>query len=121
MQQIVTLASQLNFADVVISGIALALLMEAITLGLRFGYGLTANRHTAILGRVTRDIRVHHGYVGLLAGFFAWGTSCWLQALANGLAILAMGLVLSDVVHHFLVLWPLTGSHEFHLRYRREG
>ena len=31
--------------------------------------------------------------------------------------ILAIGLVVSDLVHHFLVLWPLTGSPQFDLFY----
>jgi hypothetical protein len=35
------------------------------------------------------------------------------------LAVVAIGLVISDIIHHFLVLWPVTGSPEFDLRYPR--
>jgi hypothetical protein len=31
--------------------------------------------------------------------------------------ILAFSLIASDLIHHFLVLWPLTGSPHFDLTY----
>jgi hypothetical protein len=33
-------------------------------------------------------------------------------ALVLGIALLA-----SDLIHHFAILWPLTGTPEFHLKY----
>ena len=31
--------------------------------------------------------------------------------------ILGLALIKSDLMHHFLVLWPFTGSHDFDLVY----
>jgi hypothetical protein len=33
------------------------------------------------------------------------------------LLLLGVGLIVSDMTHHFAVLWPLTGDPQFHLRY----
>lgn len=104
----------LHAGEVLLLGLLLALVLEAITCLLRFGADVRATRDTRFLARYTRRVRVHHGYwgVGLLA----------LAPVAGGAAldtllIWGIGLAVSDALHHFLVLWPLTGSHEFHLRY----
>lgn len=93
----------------------LTIAFEAATCWLRFGRGLTSRQNTRFVGRFTRGIRIHHGYVGLVmmaivasaptipAGEWAWR--------------IGWALFLSDAVHHFLVLWPLTGSPEFDLTY----
>ena len=63
---------------------------------------------------------MHHGYLGLGVGlaalllpvpapFRAW--TFWI----------GIALVASDLIHHFLVLWPLTGSPEFHIVYPDSG
>jgi len=31
--------------------------------------------------------------------------------------VMGLSLFLSDVIHHFLVLWPIVGDPEFHLVY----
>jgi hypothetical protein len=63
----------------------------------------------------TLGIRIHHAYTGtlllllvLLVPKGGWRTLVLL---------LGIGLVVSDLAHHFVVLWPLTGDPEFHLRY----
>ena len=98
----------------------LTLLIESVTLLFRFGFGLEATRDTASsVGRLTFGLRIHHGYIGLLllpvAAYLRsrFPFSPWPSRL------LALGgaMALSDFIHHFLVLWPVTGSPQFDLWY----
>ncbi len=88
-------------------GVLLAIVIEAITAGLRFGLSLESTRDTAAIGSWTWGLRVHHGYLGVLLIPLAW---CLPRGLRHLLWIIAIGLILSDLAHHFLVLWPITGS-----------
>jgi hypothetical protein len=101
--------------------LGLTLLFEVLTIGLRFGAGLESTRDTEpYISALTRGVRIHHSYIGgaiLLAAAIPggrhgarWRDVCW---------ILGLSLVLSDLIHHFAVLWPLTGSPEFDLVYPR--
>ncbi len=96
--------------------LALALVMEAVTLFFRFGLHLESTRDTRFLAGLTFGIRIHHGYVGLLMVLLAFIPARG-AALRNGLILLGGALLLSDLIHHFLVLWPITGSPEFDLSY----
>ncbi|WP_145420261.1 hypothetical protein [Planctomycetes bacterium K23_9] len=97
----------------------LTIAIELLTCGLRFGAGLTSTRDTAsTIGVITCGLRIHHSYIGLAiatAGFYffhrrpVWGRYAMIVGLA---------LLLSDLIHHFLVMYPLTGSPEFHLWYQ---
>ena len=90
--------------------------IEAVTLALRFGAGLQSTRDTAALAGLTGGWRFHHGYLGLLLlllALFPAAGSPWRRRAG----IVGGALLLSDLVHHFLVLWPLTGSPQFDLRY----
>jgi hypothetical protein len=98
-------------------GVALALVFEAITCYFRFGLGLRATRDTRWMARYTRRLRIHHGYYGV--GLLAFAPVASGGAL-DAVLILAIGLALSDAIHHWLVLWPVTGSPEFDLVYPRE-
>ncbi len=102
---------------VLVDGILLTIVFELITAWFRFGQGLSANRTTAPIGRITRGVRIHHGYFGVVTAAAAVVASTSAPQFAEPLLSLSIGLILSDLVHHFLVLWPITGSHEFHLRY----
>lgn len=97
-------------------GLILAAAIELVTIFFRFGLKLQSTRDTSFLRHVTFGWRIHHGYIGLLllaaAPFLASGTPLQFWAIALGLA-----LFISDIVHHFLVLWPITGSPEWDLRY----
>lgn len=91
-------------------------MFEAITVFFRFGLGLKATRDTDWLRHWTFGYRIHHGYVGVL--LLAHALLLPLPAILADLAIIAgITLAVSDVVHHFLVLWPVTGSPEFDIRY----
>lgn len=103
----------------VVLGLLLAALIEGITCLMRFGLGLQSTRDTAWLARFTFGYRIHHGYIGalLLLGAVLPGAGAW----RNLLVAVGLGLVISDAVHHFIVLQATTGSSEFHIRYTDRG
>ncbi len=99
--------------------IAIAILtaaIELVTVILRFGLGLEAQVDTAWMARFTFGYRDHHGYWGVLLLIVAAFVRK-RPALRNAFLVIGASLFLSDMIHHFLVLWPVTGSPEFHLRY----
>ncbi|MEL6108869.1 MAG: hypothetical protein AAFU85_22910 [Planctomycetota bacterium] len=93
-------------------------IVELACIVFRFGFGLSSSTATAsTIGVLTLGYRIHHGYVGLLMAMLG---NLWAKERFDlGWLILAVGtgLVLSDLIHHFAVLWPLTGSPQFDLRY----
>ena len=96
----------------------LTLLFEALTLVLRFGLQFESTRDTAsTIGLLTLGIRRHRGYCGALLVLVAWGISREAPRLSRYGYTLGGALVLSDMLHHFLILWPLTGSPQFDLLY----
>lgn len=92
--------------------------IELATVLLRFGFALESTRDTAsTIGWMTGGVRIHHGYCGLVVVLVAWGLSQHSRDLAKWCYIIGWALFLSDVIHHFLVLWPITGSPQFDLLY----
>jgi hypothetical protein len=97
-------------------GVLAALLVEGATIALRFGFGWTSPEKTGALARFTRGWRVHHLYPGL--ALLVLAAILPLPAALRNLAWMSgIMLALSDALHHFVVLWPFTGRHEFDLRY----
>ena len=90
--------------------------IELPTIFLRFGLGLESTKNTGFIGKLTFGIRIHHGYVGALMVLIALFTTL-PPAYRNALLIIGGGMFLSDMIHHFLVLWPITGSPHFDLVY----
>ncbi len=99
-----------------IKTVLITAVFEGVTALFRFGFGLRSSEATSFLQKLTFNLRIHHGYVGFLllcvtipvassVPLFGWCLATWL------------GLLLSDLIHHFLVLWPVTGSPEFDLFY----
>ena len=126
-----------------VSCIVLTLVIECICVICRFGYGWTSTDTTAsTVGRMTFGLRIHHGYIGVLLVAVA-ATYGWLRGSAESSAndltrsdhtqaeelgirpddwmrwslVIGFALIVSDLIHHFLVLWPLTGSPQFDLVY----
>ena len=97
-----------------IAGLTVAI--EAITCVLRFGSGLESTKDTTVVGAYTFGIRIHHGYIGLLV-LAAWWLTPARVAWRPWLLRAGAALFLSDMIHHFLVLWPITGHHDFDLTY----
>lgn len=100
--------------QILASGLLLAIVIETITVILRFGFALQSTRDTAALGAFTLGLRVHHGYIGLLLVPLAW---CFPLGLRHAVWIIAIGLIFSDLAHHFIVLWYFTGSPQFDFVY----
>ena len=114
-QKLLTHCAALSIWKVLCWGLVLAVLIEAVTIALRFGLSLESTRDTAsTIGRFTFGLRIHHGYIGLFLVPLAW---CFPLGLRHILWIIAIGLIVSDLAHHFLVLWPITGSPQFDLVY----
>ena len=94
--------------------------MEVITLILRFGLKLEASLHTtSIIKKLSCGIRIHHGYLGMLLVV----VSLFLQnpSMSKYIFIIGMALFLSDMIHHFLILWLIKGNPEFHLFYPKNN
>ena len=116
MEKLTRWLAALSPGTVVLLTAALTAIIELVTVVLRFGFGLQAQTSTAWMARFTFGYRDHHGYWGILLLV----TAAFVRrraALRNAVVIIGAALLLSDVIHHFLVLWPMTGSPEFYLRY----
>nr|MBC8355760.1 hypothetical protein [Planctomycetota bacterium] len=65
-----------SYENPVVQVLGLTLLIELVTVILRFGLQLESTRDTAsTIGLLTFGIRVHHGYCGALLVLIAWGLS----------------------------------------------
>lgn len=105
--------------DVVMTGFLLALLIECLTAMGRFCYGIRTLHHTPErVRRLTGGLRLHHGYLGI-GGMAAALLPGAPSQVAACLAIGGIGLLLSDLSHHFVVLWAVTGRPQFHFFYPR--
>jgi hypothetical protein len=104
-----------TFRSTVLWGLVLAVVFEIITCIFRFGLHLQSTRDTRGMAGWTLGFRIHHAYPGvlLLLGALLVGKGGWRTLLL----LVGIGLVVSDLAHHFAVLWPLTGDPQFHLRY----
>ena len=102
----------------ILATFALTALWELIAVALRFGGGFESTRDTApFLSALTFGLRIHHGYIGLLLVLVGYAGRSWLRRWSTPLLVLGWSLIASDLIHHFLVLWPITGSPEFDLLY----
>jgi hypothetical protein len=116
----------MSFSDIPISAVVwcvvLTAAIEAVTCILRFSCRWEATRDTTAVGRLTFGLRIHHAYLGVAA--MAIGLLVPAGPALAWLLTTGMALVLSDLIHHFFVLWPVTGDPQFHLAYPaidREG
>ena len=102
-------------------GAALAAVFEAITCFSRFGLGYQSTRDTSWMQHLTFGYRIHHGYIGVVLLVIASFFFPPRDARKNLLLIVGIALVVSDLCHHFLVLWPITGSPQFDIVYPEPG
>jgi hypothetical protein len=93
----------------------LTVAFELLACLFHFGLGMRSTRDTRWLRTLTFGLRIHHGYLGLLLVVlaFIWRSRSWRRWFL----IVGTALVLSDLAHHFLVLWPITGQSDFDLFY----
>ena len=114
-QRILEYLRSLPTRKAIIAGLVFGVLVEMITCVARFGFHMESTRDTAFLAPFTLGYRIHHGYIGvliLLALFFLSG-----KAIRNLAIIIGLSLLMSDMVHHFIVLWIFTGSPHFDIHY----
>jgi hypothetical protein len=114
LRKLLAYCAALSWWRILALGLILAIVFEAITIGFRFGLNLQSTRDTAAIGAWTCGLRIHHGYIGLLLLPLAW---CFPLGLRHALWLIAIGLIFSDLAHHFLVLWPFVGDPQFDLYY----
>ena len=84
--------------------IAITILVEAATIALRFGGGVSATQFNATAPPLL--LQIHHMFwsIPLLAAApFVWRR----PKLSGALLGISLGLIFSDLSHHFLIL-PLT-------------
>lgn len=103
----------------VVGTLLLTAALELTTIFFRFGLGMESTRDTSFLAGFTMGLRIHHGYWGLLLWAVGW-LAVHRGGWRNLLIMIGAALVLSDLIHHFLILWPITGSAEFDLWYPRD-
>ncbi|TWU06437.1 hypothetical protein [Stieleria varia] len=94
------------------------LLIEAFTCLLRFGLKLESTRDTAsTIGRLTMGLRIHHSYIGAAIVLLVIPTIHRYPKIARYLLIVGASLILSDLIHHFVVLAYWVGDPQFDLWY----
>lgn len=93
----------------------LTIIQEAIMVLFRFGFGLESTQDTSFIRSFTFDLRIHHSYIGIMILFTypKWK----MNYNRNLVLIISFSLVISDIIHHFVVLWIFTGSPQFDLFY----
>ncbi len=95
--------------------LALMAAFELLACLFHFGLGMRTTRDTRWLRTLTFGLRIHHGYLGLVLIVLAF--LCRSSGWRRWCLIIGLALVLSDLAHHFLVLWPITGHSDFDLFY----
>ncbi len=96
--------------------VILTALFEGLTVLLRFGLELESTRDTSLIAYFTFGYRIHHSYVGAVMVLIAMFLKERPFIKDWGIRI-GWALVASDLIHHFLVLWPILGDPQFHLVY----
>jgi hypothetical protein len=118
-RQITEHCAGLSWTQILVQCLVLGIGLELITVWARWGLGLQATRDTTSLAALTLGLRIHHGYFGLLLMIVGLPVLRLNPGFGRALGMLGGGILASDLIHHFLVLWPLTGHHEFHIVYPR--
>lgn len=93
------------------------LLFEGLTLISRFMLKMESTRDTGFLQDFTFGLRIHHSYFGLCLLLLILLKRNLFGKYARWVIAMSIALILSDLIHHFLILWPITGSHDFDLFY----
>ena len=111
---------------------SLTFILESITCILRFGLHLESSHDTPFVAKLTGGIRIHHGYIGVLMLMVLFmmnnnnnnrSSLCGHDFVTHHSHLrpwcrrFAWSLICSDLIHHFCVLWPITGSPHFDLVY----
>ena len=79
---------------------------------MRFGMKMQASEKLAFLAPYTFNLRIHHAYIGLIMAFFL-ASLIESNPVRTFLRRVGIALILSDLIHHFVVLRLITGSAQF--------
>lgn len=116
-RRVISHCSHLRLSRVFLLGLVLGMAIEVLTACCRFGLGMQSTRDTEWMAALTFGLRLHHGYFGVILLGVAWMVWKSRPGVRNLLAMIGVGLIGSDLVHHFVVLWLSTGSPEFDFVY----
>ncbi len=98
--------------------IATAVIVEIITIVGRFKFSIsTKNFWVSVMKHFNKKhwVHFHHVFLGLTIAVVS-------ILFKNNLTLnLGIGIALSDIIHHLIVLWPLIGSPEFHILYKNKS
>ena len=94
----------------------LTILIEGAVAILRFVFGFEATRDTVQIQTLFDGLRIHHGYIGVLILVLA-GVFREFRGFRNIMLLIGSAMILSDIFHHFVILWPITGSPHFDVYY----
>lgn len=113
----------LGNTDMLVLTAVLTLSIELVTVTGRFVLGVEVLSDTpSPLRDLTGGLRVHHSYLGIGGLAAALPLSGSFPEPAVWVTVAGVALLVSDLIHHFCVLWPITGHHEFYLIYpERKG
>ena len=104
--------------QLVIWSLIMTAAIEIFTVIMRFALDVQSTRDTASnIGVLTCGIRIHHGCFGVIIVIIALLLSKRRLALSRWILVAGIALICSDLIHHFAVLWPIVGSHEFDFAY----
>src|SRR5262245_35685639 len=104
----------LNARQLMIASLIATLVIEVVTLIFRFCFLIRPEVSPAYsVGMLLAGIRIHHGFFGLLFLFLAMLLRRSKAVLVPWFLVLGIGLLASDIVHHFVILAPILGDPEF--------
>ncbi|MFH0951969.1 MAG: hypothetical protein V1838_02135 [Patescibacteria group bacterium] len=106
---------QFNTGEMILLGLLLAVFFEMVTSLFRFAFYHLVIRFHRTVAILTGGYHVHHAFIGII--FLIIGLIIADPGVKNIAIFIGVGLLVSDLLHHFVVLWIVTGQHEFQLRY----
>jgi hypothetical protein len=90
-----------------------ALAIELLTIVVRFGFKISSKEvYIKIMKKFKfkKFYHIHHLIWGILLAVIFYSNPLLLN--------IGIGVILSDLIHHFVVLWTVVGSPEFHIVYK---
>ena len=95
--------------------LVVAFFIEIITLFGRFFFRLSSKEiYTSLIKKFGLKffVHFHHSFFGLVFSLvsFHYGLVFWFN--------FGLAMVLSDLFHHFIILWSIIGNPEFHIIYK---
>src|SRR5262245_40232996 len=111
----------LNPRQVLTGTLVATVLFEGLALLFHFVFGWEARVTNADnLGWLTGGFRLHPGLLGLLMLVAALVFRARRAVLTTWLIILGGGLLISDLIRHLFILWPITGNPDLSLFYPQD-